>query len=105
MACQRLALIVSSRNISAGVNRIGRIVDSGIKGIASRMHRPAQENRMEIQKEQNRCAHANCTCAIPDEDVYCSDACRIAEQTTINPMDMTTAEARSCHCGHPGCRG
>ncbi len=60
---------------------------------------------MEIQEAKKRCAHANCTCIIPAEDTYCGDACRIAEQTTINPMDMTAAAARSCQCGHPGCGG
>jgi hypothetical protein len=45
--------------------------------------------------ESKKCAHAACSCIVPDGKKYCSEICE----------DSTSVTELSCDCKHPGCKG
>jgi len=45
--------------------------------------------------ESKKCAHASCTCIVPEGQKYCSEICE----------DSTDVTELSCDCKHPGCGG
>lgn len=49
---------------------------------------------MADEKNDNKCAHPICSCAVTDDDKYCSEYCRDAK-------DLTEI---GCGCEHAGCR-
>jgi hypothetical protein len=47
--------------------------------------------------ERNQCEHDNCSCAVGDDEEYCSPQCEAAEDQDITAI--------KCDCGHTGCAG
>jgi hypothetical protein len=46
-------------------------------------------------RNENKCAHPNCSCEAGPKSKYCSPQCEAMEKTP----DI------DCKCGHPGCKG
>jgi hypothetical protein len=53
---------------------------------------------METNTIPNQCAHAACTCVVPEGKLYCSDHCQQAQAASADSLG-----AGGCGCGHPGC--
>ncbi len=50
---------------------------------------------------RKRCEHPTCTCPPQEDDRFCSDSCREANQTARG----NAAVKVSCKCGHADCAG
>lgn len=48
-----------------------------------------------------KCAHANCTCTVPQSEQYCSGLCREAAESA---RGETQGARGDCGCGHSSCR-
>jgi hypothetical protein len=46
-------------------------------------------------RDDNRCGHAGCMCAVSEDTEYCSQHCEDAEGGDLTEI--------ACDCGHPGC--
>ncbi len=47
--------------------------------------------------DDNTCAHDMCSCAVSDDEDYCSPQCEADEDQSITAI--------KCDCGHAGCAG
>ncbi len=47
---------------------------------------------------EKTCAHPSCSCSLPPDRMYCSEACR---QSAERP----TPTSNACECGHVQCAG
>jgi hypothetical protein len=45
--------------------------------------------------EPKKCAHANCSCIVPEGKKFCSEICE----------DSAGVTALGCDCKHPACSG
>lgn len=45
----------------------------------------------------NKCGHDPCSCAVGDDEDYCSPQCESAAEDDVTAI--------KCDCGHTGCAG